>query len=311
MKKIIALLMAALLCVSLCACFGSSKVTSISLSESSLSLHVGESRNLTVSAQPEGAETGPLTWTSINPNIARVENGTVIAAAVGTTVVTVETEKGVSTACNVTVTEKAIESITLNQTSTSVKVDSRIQLIANVLPVDAPKNNIRWSSSDDNVAAVNSEGYVTGLKAGTVNIFCKAENGVEASCTVTVKAKEGTNANNNNNNNNSNPNNNTVIYVPSYNYSSSDFIFPDSSYRKLSRSEVISTLSGMYGYSPANSYAQDAINEIYARNGYIFKSSELNSYYQSKSWYYPNPYFSTGNFTSIEKYNMALFEEFN
>ena len=310
MKKIIALLMALILSVSLCACveFGAS-LESISLSETNITLTVGDSRSLSVTTQPEGMDAGPLTWTSVNPAIARVENGTVIAASAGTTVVTATTEDGKSAACNVTVNDKEIESITLNQTTTSVKVDSRIQLKATVFPADAPTTSIRWSSSDDNIAAVNSEGYVTGLKAGTVNIICKAENGAEASCTVTVKAKNGTSSSTNNTNN---QNGGTVIHhYYNSDYSSSGSIFPDSSSRKLSRSEVYSTLANMYGYSPSNSYAQDAINEIYARNGYVFKSTELRQYYESMPWYYPNPSFSTSNFSSIEKYNIGLFEEFD
>lgn len=319
MKKIFALLMVVVFCISLGACsFTSNKLSSVSLSETDLTLSVGDSKNLTVTAEPEKAQTGVLTWSSVNSSIARVDNGTIVAVAAGNTVVTVTTEDGLTASCNVKVIDKEIESIMLNQISTSVKVNSRIQIEAKVSPPEAPSNNLKWSSSDDSIATVNSEGYVTGVKAGTVNIFCTAENNVEASCTVTVKDPDATNNNNNNNSNNtnnnsSNGNNTTIIYkYPSdYTYSDSGFIFPDSSSRKLSSSEVAYTLSNMYGYSPANSYAQDAINEIYARNGYVFKSAELRNYYESKSWYYANPYFSTSDFTAIEKYNMSLFEQYS
>ena len=91
--------MALILSVSLCACveFGA-KLESISLSETNITLTVGDSRSLSVTTQPEGMDAGPLTWTSVNPAIARVENGTVIAASAGTTVVTATTEDGKSAA---------------------------------------------------------------------------------------------------------------------------------------------------------------------------------------------------------------------
>lgn len=313
MKKLLTFLMVVLLCFSLSACNSINKVTAISLSETDVVLNVGDSKNVTVIAQPDGAQTGPLTWYSANTNIAKVEDGTVIAIAAGNTVVTVKTESGISTACNITVKEKSITNIKLNKISTSVKVGSKIQLEANTAPADAPSNNLKWSSSDDDIATVNSEGYVTGIKTGTVNIFCRAENDIEASCTVTVKAKNSSSSKNKDNNTN------TVVYNyysyghyhPDYTFSASDFVFPDSSYRELTRSEISTTLSYMHGYSPANNYAQDAINEIYARNGYIFNTDRIREYYESKPWYYADPSFTTNDFSSTEKYNISLLEEFD
>ena len=55
------------------------------------------------------------------------------------------------------------------------------------------KNEIRYYLGIDGGASktefllVNSEGNVTGVGAGYANIICRASNGVEASCTVTVK----------------------------------------------------------------------------------------------------------------------------
>ncbi|MBQ6626722.1 MAG: Ig-like domain-containing protein [Ruminococcus sp.] len=304
--------MVIILCVSLCACGFSPKVASISLSETEITLNVGDSKNITVTPQPNNANAGPLTWSSTNTNIVKVENGTIFAIASGNAVISAKTESGIYASCNITVKDKSITKITLNKNTASVKVGSKIQLEANVTPADAPTNNLRWTSSDDGIATVNSEGYVTGIKTGTVNIFCKAENDVEASCTITVKPKDSSSSKSNNDNN-------TIVYNyysyghyhPNYTYSASDFVFPDSSYRKLSRNEIATTLSYMSGYSPAGNYAQDAINEIYARNGYIFKTDNIRAYYESKPWYYADPYFTTNDFSSIEKYNMALLEEFD
>ena len=90
----------------------------------------------------------------------------------------------------------------------------------------------------------------------------------------------------------------------------SDFIFPDSSVRKLTESEISAKLSSMSGYSPGGTYAQDAINEIYARNGYVFKTAEVRSYYEAKSWYVPDSSFSYSDFNEIELYNISLLNNY-
>ena len=51
-------------------------------------------------------------------------------------------------------------------------------------------------------------------------------------------------------------------------------------------------------------------NEIYARHGYVFKTEPYKSYFESKSWYYPNEYFSDGSFNDVEKANVKFITEY-
>lgn len=51
-----------------------------------------------------------------------------------------------------------------------------------------------------------------------------------------------------------------------------------------------------------------ARNEIYARHGYVFKSAELNEYFNSKSWYTPDPSFD-GTLSKIENKNVAFLKK--
>lgn len=310
MKRTISVMLAAvILCISLCSCslFGA-KLDKIVLSETSLELEIGNSVALSASAQPENAKLGTLTWSSSDTNIVTVNNSTVMAVKAGKAVVTVENEDGIKAQCNVTVNEITITAITLSSTATKLDKGDTIQLIANITPAAANPDTLTWSSSNEKIAVVNSDGYVTGVKAGVVSIVCKASDTVQASCTVTVEDKQ--KATTSANNAGTTVNNYYGHYHPAYTYSASDFVFPNSSSQQLTRDEITSTLYYMSGYSPAGNYAQDAINEIYARNGYVFQTASIRSYYESKPWYYADPTFSINDFNSIEKYNIALLNEY-
>ena len=305
----------------LTACTGSTAVE-IKMSETSLSLTAGSSANLSVT-DPAGNAVSPLTWTTSDENIASVESGTVKAKAAGSAVIQATAESGKTCTCNVTVTEKEITKLALDHSTASVDSGKTIQLSATFTPTDATDTNLTWSSSDESVAVVNSEGYVTGVKEGVANIVCKAPNGVEASCTVTVKgtsssSQSSSDSGNNNNNNNNNSNNTPKPavnapyghFAPSYVYSASDFVFPESSSRQLTRSEITSVLYSMTGSPISGSFAQDAINEIYARNGYCFRDEKIRNYYEAQPWYYADESFTTSDFNSIENYNINLLLEY-
>ncbi|NMF01810.1 starch-binding protein [Bifidobacterium boum] len=63
--------------------------------------------------------------------------------------------------------------------------DTSLTLKATVTPSDASQR-VTWSSSDDSVAAVSSEGKVSLKKAGTVTITATTSNGKTATVTITV-----------------------------------------------------------------------------------------------------------------------------
>ena len=87
------------------------KVTGVTLNKSAISLTVGGNETLIPTITPENASNKNLTWTSDQPEIAKVENGVVTAVAPGTANITVTTDDGGKQAtCKVKVTQ-AIYSI--------------------------------------------------------------------------------------------------------------------------------------------------------------------------------------------------------
>ena len=59
------------------------------------------------------------------------------------------------------------------------------------------------------------------------------------------------------------------------------------------------TPSDLYGLSKSD--VGFMRNEIYARHGYIFKTEPYKSYFESQSWYCPDPNFSESSFSPEEK----------
>ncbi|MCH5297835.1 MAG: YARHG domain-containing protein [Ruminococcus sp.] len=314
-KYLVILLIISIIPFMLCSCGGFSEafdkekeITSISLSENDINLTVGESRVIEAKAYPEDSINKVLTWTSSNDEIATVKGGTITAKKAGSVVVKVEAQNGVNASCNVTVTEREITKITLSDETATLKVGQTIQIEAKVTPVGAKTDELVWSSDAQDIAKVNSSGYVTGVNAGIANIVCKTPNGVEASCTVTVRAAiqataSSTSPTQPTTDDETEPtkarsdSNNSVLSNHKYN----GCIFPDSSSRKLTVSEV-SKLS--------DSEAQQAINEIYARNGYIFKTESIQEYFEAQSWYTPRGKVDIGDLSEIEQYNISLLQKY-
>lgn len=80
-----------------------------------------------------------------------------------------------------------VTSITLNQTTASLKKGETLTLTATVAPSDAANKSVTWSSSNNSVATVSTSGVVTAISEGTAVITVKtADGGKTASCTVAV-----------------------------------------------------------------------------------------------------------------------------
>ena len=170
-------------------------VEKVSLNKSATTLTEGESETLTATITPSNA-TGDKTvkWSSSNEAVATVDsNGKVTAKKAGTAVITATSSNGKTAGCTVTVKQKeiAITGISLNKSTTSLTEGESETLTATITPSNATGDKtVKWSSSNEAVAAVDSNGKVTAKKAGTAVITATSSNGKTAGCTVTVKQKE-------------------------------------------------------------------------------------------------------------------------
>lgn len=78
--------------------------------------------------------------------------------------------------------------ITLDKTISSIAVNGSEKLTATLSPSNVTETTVIWSSSDHAIATVDSNGNVTGIKAGIASITVTTSNSLSAACQITVVA---------------------------------------------------------------------------------------------------------------------------
>ena len=168
-------------------------VESVTLNPTTLTLEKGSTGTLTATVAPQNATNNTVTWSSSNPEVATVANGTVTAVSAGTATITVTTADGNHKAtCTVTVTPKtvSVSGIQVQGTAT-LYVGNITKLTAKVEPTNATNPAVTWSSNNESVATVGTDGTVTAVSAGTATITVTTADGNKtAECKVTVNAPQ-------------------------------------------------------------------------------------------------------------------------
>ena len=161
--------------------------TSVKLNKTSLTIGKGKTATLKATVNPtKNVTSKTVTWTTSNKNVVTVKNGKITAKKVGTATITAKTVNGKIAKCKVTV-KNLPSKVKLNKTKASIEADGSVTLKATVSPTNVTSKKVTWSSSNKNIATVNSSGKVTAKKPGTVTITAKTVNGKTAKCKVTVK----------------------------------------------------------------------------------------------------------------------------
>ncbi len=156
---------------------------------------VGQTATLIAMVTPDDATDKSVTWSSSDEGVTTVSSdGVVTAVANGTAIITATANdgSGKSATCEVTVNAPVVHTtgVTLSKTMvTLTSAGETVQLTATVLPENASDNSVTWSSSDESVATVSSEGVVTAVANGTATITATTSDGtnLSASCEVTVE----------------------------------------------------------------------------------------------------------------------------
>lgn len=169
-------------------------VTAVTLEPEKIELAVGASEQLKATVKPDDATDAALTWTSSNADVASVdENGKVTAQAPGTATITVQSQDdpAITDTCEVTVTGKAVESVSLDKTRLDLEPGDTAQLTATITPEDATDKTLTWTSDETATATVDENGLVTAHDGGSgyATITVTTSNGKTATCDVYVGTK--------------------------------------------------------------------------------------------------------------------------
>ena len=172
-------------------------VTGVELDKETCTVKVGSTVNLVATVKPEGASNKTVTWSSLNQQVATVDNGTVKGVKAGTAQIKVTTaDGGFTDTCTVTVEDNQAPQVTpvtgvqLNKSSYTMQVGDRANLVATVKPTNATNQNVTWSSSNQQVATISSEGIITAVSKGTTVITVTTLDGnYTATCNLTVNEK--------------------------------------------------------------------------------------------------------------------------
>jgi|GEM_PF-1408239 len=182
-------------------CVRKVKVESVFLDQTSASLKISETAQLSATISPSDAENQAVAWTSSDAGVATVVDGLVTAVAAGQALITVTTADGGFTAtCMVTVSaaEIKVKKVTMNRSDTSLVIGDTIILRALVLPLNATDRSLKWEDTNPDSHYVSFEKEsnsdtsvaVKALKLGKTSIRTSSANGYWASCLITVKTAE-------------------------------------------------------------------------------------------------------------------------
>lgn len=155
----------------------------ITFDSESKTLSVDESITLKTILYDGSSGVGVVNYTSSDEKVLTVdENGTAYGVGPGECIVTAQLKGSlVKATCKVTVYSKS--ELSLKSTNNTLFVGNHVMITAEADVVQ----EISWKSSNESIATIDSDGIVTGVSAGKVDIKATCDDGATATLTLTVK----------------------------------------------------------------------------------------------------------------------------
>lgn len=164
------------------------KPTSLTLSESKLSLDENQEKDISVTFAPADTTEKDLIWQSSEPTVATVENGKIKALSKGTTIITVMSAADESVKAEVEVNViRRVTGIEIAKLEKTVYVSKPSAIEYNLLPADVTDKKVNWTSSDEEILTVDENGNINAKKCGMATVFAQtSDGGFMDFCLVTV-----------------------------------------------------------------------------------------------------------------------------
>ena len=162
----------------------SCKAVEINVSNENMTMKVGQTQAISYSLSPSRGAS--LNFKSSDTGVATVSYGEVTAVGAGYACITISQDMGYDAYCYVTVTEPVIATSIELPAEATVTCYSSTVLSPTLTPSNA-NPTLKWKSEDTSIASVDQSGKVTGNNPGTTTVTVTTDNGLSASCDVTVK----------------------------------------------------------------------------------------------------------------------------
>ena len=174
----------------------------LTVSPNAINLRAGETKEITVVADPVNADRTLTDWQVENPDAGKIEavdaaNGIykITALADGGAVFTAASQynESIKVTVNLTVSKELVESVSIAPAKITLAKDASEQLTATVSPAGAPQQ-VWWKSSDEKIVTVDNTGKITAIESGdaVISAISLADGTKESKCLVTVGAAAGT-----------------------------------------------------------------------------------------------------------------------
>ena len=164
--------------------------SSIELNANSNFLNVNGTLEIQATVLPSNASDHRINWSSSNENVATVINGIVSGKQPGSTVITASAPNGVSRSLSVEVRLVQVEPSVLSFDGSRVDmlINDSFILVANFTPANTTERTVTYTSSNPNVATINSDGLISALGVGSTVITGRTNNGLTANISVHVSS---------------------------------------------------------------------------------------------------------------------------
>lgn len=140
----------------------------ISLEKKYLSMKKKETSEISITINGEKVDIDEVELSLSNEDVVKIKDGIITAVSVGKTTITATKDDLEATADLRVIIP--ITSMTFSTTNSTVRVGKSLQMKLVAKPSDANIETLKYESSNEKIATVNSNGIVTGIAPGTVTI---------------------------------------------------------------------------------------------------------------------------------------------
>ncbi len=160
--------------------------SSVKIKVAKTTLGIGEEVSIDATVSPSNACDTDVTWSCSDSSVIYVYSGKIVAKNPGTATITATTVNGKKSSVKITVKEKPIESVQIEDTEIEMLLGDTHTLNAIVIPDDATYPEVTWSVKNPDIVSVSDNGTITALACGETVVIATSKNNLTDSVVVKV-----------------------------------------------------------------------------------------------------------------------------